>query len=114
YIHDPYPLHYYPEPYQWSEPGYKKKIQFFNDVSLKCKWAAFPSLLLKKWMSNYFSHFHEKSLIIPHQLNNISLKNSSQKLPSFFDHGKFSLLHAGNLMKQRSPFGLLDGFKLFL
>ena len=34
--------------------------------------------------------------------------------PDYFDISKFNLLHAGNLMKQRSPKGLIEGFKLFL
>jgi hypothetical protein len=24
YIHDPYPYHFFPEPYNWKEPGYKQ------------------------------------------------------------------------------------------
>jgi hypothetical protein len=38
--------------------------------------------------------------------------NSS--FPSYFDVSKFNVLHAGNLMKQRSPEGLIAGFQLFL
>lgn len=112
YIHDPYPFSYYPEPYRWKEPGNTQKIRFFRELSEKCSWVGFPSLLLRDWMVNYFPAFAQKSLIIPHQIQTYSPKGLS--LPSYFDSAKFSLLHAGNLMKQRSPFALIDGYKKFL
>lgn len=111
YIHDPYPLHYYPEPYSWSEPGYQKKIEFFRDLSEKCKWVAFPSVLLKEWMEKFYPYFKEKSIIIPHQLRE---EVAEVEMPAYFNPDNFNLLHAGNLMKQRPPFGLLDGFLKFL
>ncbi|MDT0648861.1 UDP-glycosyltransferase [Autumnicola edwardsiae] len=110
YIHDPYPFHYYPEPYNWSEPGYKKKIDFFRNVSEKCKWTAFPSVLLKEWMNSKFPKLEGKEVILPHQL--IEDENSVE-LPHFFNPRKFTLLHAGNLMKQRSPFHLINAFQKF-
>ncbi|MFD1095236.1 UDP-glycosyltransferase [Salegentibacter chungangensis] len=111
YIHDPYPHHYYPEPYKWSEPGYIRKIEFFKQVLRSCTVAVFPSLLLKEWMQNFFPWIDEKSCIIPHQISGGTAKKVS--MPSFFDSGKFNLLHAGNLMKQRPPFHLIEGFKRF-
>ncbi|MFV8226690.1 UDP-glycosyltransferase [Christiangramia aquimixticola] len=111
YIHDPYPFHYYPEPYKWSEPGYQKKIDFFEQLSDKCKWVAYPSLLLSDWMRSKFPKFEGKEVIIPHQLIEYEF---SKSLPEFFSAEKFTLLHAGNLMKQRPPFFLIDAFKKFL
>lgn len=111
YIHDPYPFHYYPEPYNWSEPGYQKKIEFFNGLADKSRWVAFPSLLLKEWMTEKFPKFHEKAVILPHQLIE---KQISAELPDFFDTEKFSVMHAGNLMKQRPPFHLIKAFEKFL
>ena len=112
YIHDPYPFCYYPKPYDWHEPGYKKKIIFFKKVSESAKYSAFPSQLLKEWMSHYFPSFENTALIIPHQINhsNINIK----ELPTFYDETKFNLLHAGNLLKQRDPKGLIEGYQLFL
>ncbi|OEY71656.1 glycosyltransferase family protein [Salegentibacter salarius] len=112
YIHDPYPFHYYPEPYNWSEPGYQKKIEFFKEVADKCQWAGYPSLHLATWMEDHFPVFKGKRMIIPHQLNNEN--DLTVTLPSWFDPEKFNLLHAGNLMKQRDPFPLIDGFRKFL
>jgi len=112
YVHDPYPFHYYPRPYNGVESGYKKKELFFREVSNKAKYSAFPSQLLKEWMSSYFSNFEKTGIIIPHQNSKYEIKNKN--FPDYFDPAKFNLLHAGNLMKERSPEGLLEGIKTFL
>jgi hypothetical protein len=116
YVHDPYPFHYYPRPYTWVESSYKQKENFFTQVSEKAKYSAFPSQLLLEWMGSYFPNFLKTGTIIPHQNAKYNLPNSVENivLPDYFDAAKFNLLHAGNLMKQRSPKGLLEGFKLFL
>ncbi len=112
YIHDPYPFHQYPHPYNWKEPGYEKKAAFFKNVSKKAQFSAFPSLLLKEWMSKYYSKFKKSGIIIPHQNIEVSLDKNARF--SYFDKKNFNILHAGNLMKQRPPVGLIEGFKLFL
>ena len=110
YIHDPYPFHYYPEPYRWSEPGFKKKIDFFKKVSEKCKWAAYPSLFLAEWMEEHFQLFEKKRVIIPHQLDQ---QKPLSNMPKYFKN-EFVILHAGTLMKQRSPETLLLSYLEFL
>ncbi len=112
YVHDPYPFHYYPRPYNWVQPGFRQKERFFQQVSEKAKYSAFPSLLLQEWMASYFPNFQNTGIVIPHQNANYELQNND--FPTYFDVSKFNLLHAGNLMKQRSPKGLLEGFNLFL
>lgn len=112
YVHDPYPFHFYPEPYNWNENGYRKKEFFFRMVSEKSKYSAFPSVFLKAWMGQFFPRFLITGVVIPHQLRTESVKQVT--LPDYFQKEKFTLLHAGNLMKQRSPEGLIKGFKLFL
>ncbi len=116
YVHDPYPFHYYPRPYNWIESGFEKKENFFRKVSEKAKHSGFPSLLLKEWMASYFENFEKTGVVIPHQNASYNFENLEDKLGSlfYFDTAKFNLLHAGNLMKQRSPKGLIEGFKLFL
>lgn len=111
YIHDPFPFHYYPSPYNWTEPGFKQKIKFFNQLENKARWVGFPSVLLKEWMTRFFPKMQEKGIIIPHQNANIQL---TDELPVFFDSSKFNLLHAGALMKQRDPKYLIEGYLLFL
>lgn len=112
YMHDPYPFHFYPRPYNWVESGYKQKEHLIREISLKARYSSFPSLLLKEWMGSYFSNFLKTGVIIPHQ--NADYKINDVPLPDYFDPYKFNLLHAGNLMPQRSPQGLIEGYKLFL
>ena len=116
YVHDPYPFHYYPRPYTWVEPGYQFKEKFFRKVSEKARFSAFPSQLLIEWMGSFYSDFIKTGVVIPHQKAKYDFEISigNTKFPSYFDPLKFNLLHAGNLMKQRSPNGLIEGFKLFL
>jgi hypothetical protein len=111
-IHDPYPFHLNPRPFNWVEHGYQKKENFFNKVSHSARYSSFPSLLLKDWMGSYFPSFLKTGIVIPHQNANYEILNHN--LPDYFDVTKFNLLHAGNLLAQRSPIGLLDGFELFL
>ena len=111
YVHDPFPYHFYPRPYTWVQPGFRQKERFFMKVSEKAKYSIFPSQLLKEWMSSYFPNF-ATGIVIPHQSAEQNIQK--QDLPKYFDSSKFNLLHAGNLMKQRSPEGLIEGFKLFL
>lgn len=116
YVHDPYPFHYYPRPYTWVESSHKQKETFFRQVSEKAKFSAFPSQLLMEWMASFYPNFLKTGVVIPHQNAEYNFENLEDKLDSFsyFDAAKFNLLHAGNLMKQRSPKGLIEGFKLFL
>jgi hypothetical protein len=111
YIHDPYPFHMYPRPYNWVEKSYQKKEAFMRAITEKAGYLAFPSLLLKNWMESYFPAVADKSVIIPHQ---IKMENELEALPEFFTKNDFSLLHAGSLLSQRNPKFLLDGFLNFL
>jgi hypothetical protein len=111
YIHDPYPFHFYPRPYNWVQKSYYHKEKFMLSISEKAKYLAFPSLLLKEWMQSYFPAVKDKSIIIPHQ---ITYSNESDYLPDFFNQHQFSLVHAGNLLKQRNPQFLLEAFSNFL
>lgn len=116
YVHDPYPFHFYPKPYAWIESGSRFKEKFFMQVSEKAKYSAFPSQLLLEWMSGFYPNFEKTGVLIPHQnrKKEFSLPIKSLSFPSYFDPSKFNLLHAGNLMAQRSPEGLIEGFQLFL
>lgn len=113
YVHDPYPFHFYPRPYNWIEDGYKSKERFFREVSEKAKYSAFPSLMLRNWMGSYFPNFLKTGIVVPHQHLTGSLENCKE-LPGYLKKDFFSILHAGNLMKQRPPMGLIEGFLMFL
>lgn len=112
YIHDPYPMHFYPRPYNWVAPGYYQQQEFFRAVSKKAAHSVFPSKLLMDWMGSYYPDFLERGIVIPHQITESLeiIKNT----PDYFKKNKFTILHAGSLMKPRSPKGLIEGFQKFL
>ncbi|UJH92510.1 UDP-glycosyltransferase [Antarcticibacterium sp. 1MA-6-2] len=112
YIHDPYPMHWYPKPYTWQEQGYKAKQRFMQEIADNCKYAAFPSKLLKEWMGTHYTSYFEKGIVIPHQLNKDTEEGKSS--PIKINAAEFTILHAGNLLQARNPKGLIEGFKLFL
>ena len=114
YIHDPYPMHWYPPPYPWFEPGFKQKENFMKSIALHCRITAFPSQLLKEWMGQKFQLYLDKGVVIPHQIRTNQKKEIPEDLPAFLDPEKFNLVHAGNLIQGREPFGILKGFKKFL
>ncbi len=111
YIHDPYPMHLYPRPYAWVEPGYLEKWRFVKAISLKAKFSAFPSRLLMEWMGSYFKDFLKTGVVIPHQMQDL---NSEMELPGYINKDLFNIVHAGNLLHARNPDGLVKGFELFL
>lgn len=111
YIHDPFPFHFYPRPFNKVEAGYKQKEKFMEDICDKSEFLSFPSLMLKEWMQSYFSSIENKSIIIPHQINE---EFNRQDIPEFFVKNQFSLLHAGNLLKERNPEFLIKGYIKFL
>ncbi|WP_072983889.1 glycosyltransferase family protein [Leeuwenhoekiella palythoae] len=111
YIHDPYPFQNYPKPYTFVPKGAIQKDHFFNKVATHCKFAGFPSRLLADHMAGFYPEFKEKSVVIPHQYDNVI---SGVSLPSFFKDAAFNIVHTGNLIGGRSPEGLLKGFQLFL
>ncbi|WP_313803837.1 UDP-glycosyltransferase [Flavobacterium sp.] len=114
YVHDPFPYHFYPRPYTWVQPGYKQKERFFREVSQKAGVSVFPSLLLKEWMGSFFEGFEKTGQTIPHQISETITIKGEQNFPDYFEAQKFTLLHAGNLMKQRNPMPLIEAYKLFL
>jgi glycosyltransferase involved in cell wall biosynthesis len=116
YVHDPYPFHFYPRPYNWVESSYKSREAFFVQVSKKAKYSGFPSQLLMEWMASYYPDFSRTGVVIPHQNAKYDCEISQENscFPIYFDSTKFNLLHAGNLMEHRSPKGLIEGLQLFL
>ena len=113
YIHDPYPMHWYPKPYIWHEPGWKQKEEFMRKMATKCEYAAFPSQFLMEWMGTKEKKYLEKGIVIPHQLSQDLLIDEGS-LSSILKENEFNLVHAGNLLQARNPHGLIAGFKLFL
>ncbi len=112
YIHDPYPMHSYPRPYDWVEPGHSFKRSFFLDIVANAKHILYPSKLLSEWMQSYYPMQKGKEIIIPHQITESIVEKNA--LPIFFDTSKFNILHAGSMMKTRNPKSLIKAFEFFL
>lgn len=108
YVHDPYPQASYPRPYDWVEPGHQEKRNFFIKVCKSAEHLMYPSLLLAEWMESYYHAAQEKRIIIPHQFSQD--KPLKEHLPSFMALDKFSVLHAGSLMRARNPKALCQAF----
>ena len=109
YIHDPYPFHCYPRPYDWIAPGDRQKMRFMQNVFDRAVHIVFPSHLLSEWMYSYYPADKQKNKIIPHQIDN-QLLPSSESLPKDFDISKINILHAGSLLQHRNPIALLRAF----
>jgi hypothetical protein len=112
YMHDPYPMHHYPKPFTWIEPGAIIKEKFITEISKKAAFSAFPSRLLLEWMGRFYPNFIKTGLVIPHQTFEIS--TDGIELPDYFNPKCFNLLHAGNLLGARNPKGLVKAFFNFL
>ncbi|WP_397303655.1 UDP-glycosyltransferase [Nonlabens ulvanivorans] len=112
YVHDPYPMHSYPRPYDWVEPGHQYKRNFFKEISLKACRIIYPSQLLAQWMESYYHEAQSKAIVIPHLIDDSLQINTD--LPSYFQPEYFNILHAGLLMSARDPRTLLAAFQQFL
>lgn len=112
YIHDPYPFHWYPKPYDWLQPGSIQKEAFFKKVAQKAKWLGYPSQCLQDWMGTFDASFQTKGVVLPHQASEAGVVEKA--FLEFFDLDQFNILHAGNLLKQRNPFPLIQAWNLFL
>jgi len=112
YMHDPYPMHHYPKPFTYTEPGSVKKENFIREISKKATFSAFPSKLLQEWMGNFYPDFLRSGFVIPHQI--IEISTEGIEFPIYFDPKSFNLLHAGNLLGARNPKGLAKAFSNFL
>lgn len=112
YIHDPYPMHHFPPPYTWTEPGSEKKEDFVRKVSEKAAFSAFPGKLLLEWMGKFHPRFLKTGVVIPHQISDQDVP--TDKYPDWFNPDNFNIVHAGNLLWGRDPMGLIKGFERFL
>ena len=113
YIHDPYPMHWYPPPYPWYEPGFMQKENFMKKVADRCFKTAFPSQILLEWMGAKYGPFKIKGLVIPHQIDSYQSKpNDNSEFD--LDTSKFNIVHAGNLIRGREPYGLIKAYQRLL
>ncbi|RBN50307.1 glycosyltransferase family protein [Flavobacterium psychrolimnae] len=112
YIHDPYPMHSYPRPYDWVEPGHQFKRDFFLEIIEKARYVLYPSKFLADWMQSYYHNQKGKEIIVPHQIAKETIDLSL--LPTYFNLNYFNILHAGNMMSARNPIALIEAFEKFV
>jgi glycosyltransferase involved in cell wall biosynthesis len=113
YVHDPYPSHLYPRPFNYVHSGYLKKHLFFDEVCKRANKVVFPSHLLADWMRSYFPSIQGKELVVPHQIDK-NLQIDTKLASTFIDTSNFNILLAGNLLSLRNPKPLLNAFLQFL
>lgn len=119
YYHDPWPGHLYPEPYrwQWSVPGWHQE-RWHRKILARASAMAFPSHRLMRWvLCGDLERYREKAFILPHlawSWVDASDDGSDEGLPEDFQPGLFHVVHAGTLLRHRSPWGLLEGFQKFV
>lgn len=108
-IHDPFPMHVYPEPYKksktWVNALLEKK---FAVVLQAAKGISFPSQLLMEGMSETFPIIKEKGFVIPHigaALTSLPSEHGDDALA--LNASKINILHAGTLLGPRNPAYLL-------
>ena len=109
YIHDPYPVAYYPKAYAFNGAGTRYKSRLMQQVIAKSKNVVFPSFLLSEWVSKFYDIDKTKKIIIPHQID-FNLPDCGTDNLNIIDSNEFCVLHAGNLMSQRNPIPLIRAF----
>jgi len=119
FVHDPFPLNYYPPPYQKKNGlAYKSVARLFGKVLNRADLFSFPSQRLKEWMSEYYPIIKDKFIVQPHI--GINLNRLKQHLPKqgtdipCFPTG-LNIVHTGTLLGPRNPFYLIKALeKLFI
>lgn len=109
-IHDPYPVHLYPEPYKkkktWINSLLEKK---FINILFKAKGISFPSQLLMEDMAKTFSVIKDKGFVVPHIGTKVNhLPEELKEIDFILDFSKINILHAGTLLGPRNPKFLLQ------
>lgn len=117
YYHDPWPGHLYPEPYRWkrSIPGWHQE-RWHRRILRRAPALAFPSERLRDWvLCGDLAPLRAKAFILPHLASGpeLPMLENSAGLPEAFKPSDFNVVHAGTLLRHRSPWALLSGFSRF-
>jgi hypothetical protein len=109
-IHDPFPMHVYPEPYKKPKNWINTMLeQKFKIVLNKAKGISFPSQLLMNEMAKTFDSIKMKGFVVPHigtTLENLPVEKTFLNIA--LDKSKINILHAGTLLGPRNPKFLLQ------
>jgi hypothetical protein len=114
-MHDPFPFHHYPRPYNFVRHNYKAQEDLMKGIALRAAIASFPSSELAKWMSSYYKFQHV--LVIPHQIDqnpiNDNLGIIENEYLTFITPNIFNVVHVGTLLSERYITSLLNAFQEF-
>jgi hypothetical protein len=113
FVHDPYPSHQYPPPYQKKSTYlYKVQAKLFGKSLYKADIISLPSQRLLEWMSQYYNLSASNCVVQPHlgltidELSTILPKEVTTKLP-IYPKG-LNIVHTGTLLGPRNPMYLLN------
>jgi len=114
-MHDPFPFHHYPRPYNFVRHNYKAQEDLMKGIASRAAVATFPSGELAKWMSSYYQFQHV--LVIPHQIDQNPINESfgiiDDEYLTFIRPNIFNVVHIGTLLSERYIIALLDTFQQF-
>ncbi len=118
YYHDPWPAHLYPPPYRapWNIPGWHQE-RWHRRILHRAPALAFPSARLRDWiLCADLEPLRTKAFILPHLATGpeVSKLERGEGLPPQFERSGFQIVHAGTLLRHRSPWALLEGFHRFV
>lgn len=109
-IHDPFPMHIYPEPYRKKKNLINSKLgDKFNKTLNKATAISFPSKLLMEDMATTFQAIYKKGFVVPHigvELSNLPNENKDSSVA--LTPSKINIVHAGTLLGPRNPKYLLQ------
>ena len=109
-IHDPFPMHIYPEPYRKKKNLINSKLEDkFNKTLNKATAISFPSKLLMEDMATTFQVISKKGFVVPHigvELSNLPNENKDSSVA--LTPSKINIVHAGTLLGPRNPKFLLQ------
>ena len=109
-IHDPFPMHIYPEPYRKKKNLINSKLEDkFNKTLNKATAISFPSKLLMEDMATTFQVISKKGFVVPHigvELSNLPNENKDSSVA--LTPSKINIVHAGTLLGPRNPKYLLQ------
>ncbi len=107
YFHDPFPFSWYPEPYTFNDIGTLVKQQLCRGFVENAAVLMFPSLKLMEHYQALTISIEQKSVIVPHVFDPQGVSG----LAEFdFGTGGINYLHAGALLGERNPRGLVSAF----
>jgi len=107
FIHDPYPISCYPEPYRRGSKikDFFKIKNLQNNFTLS-NFIVYPSQKLYEWYLNDYQIAKEKVRIIPHAVDRHQVDDKN-----YIPKNNKVIVHAGTLLEARNPKVFLDVFQ---